>query len=442
MSIIRHLRARLRRPPPLTPWVPPARIVGPCLSQRVGYRPQNSRYASSPRPDGTVATLLHLETEPVWVRLLFVNDQPEPWMVDGAAIAPTASFGDGVTPLDADGRPDETSWHRVTFEAGGAESEPMLDPPLATRPLVVPGNPRDASRPVHAWSDWVPVRALPRRDGGFGFLLLVRSFSRGLLRFAGCVGKPDASIGRLHAGFFADGDATGGPAAFARNDTLLACHGVQYIAAIPAATVVGVGDSITTSSCTTGEMSGAGFRACAMVSTPERPVSWVNEGFPGRNSLGFATTGLWTVNAFRPQIAIIQAWTPNEPWTAEMADLAFHRAMAVADAVRNRGGVPILTTATPGLGDHPEAEPFRRASNERIRALTKHGWLVLDNDALWGTGDNPNRFQPRFDAGDGMHPNDGACQRSAGALAPMMRAVLDGGDGVGGGMSIRQGSVE
>jgi hypothetical protein len=46
-----------------------------------------------------------------------------------------------------------------------------------------------------------------------------------------------------------------------------------------------------TSSCTTGQSSGFDIRAYAIVSTPQLPVSFVNEGYPGRNSIGFCSCG-------------------------------------------------------------------------------------------------------------------------------------------------------
>lgn len=395
------------------------------LSQRYGYRLQNSRFASAPGPNQTLASLIHLDCEPCFIRLLYVNDQAEPWTVDGAAVAASAARGDGVTPVGPDGRPDPGLFRRVSFAGRGADTPLALDPPAPVASLTVPGNPHDVGRPVQAWSDWLPVAALGRRDGGAGFLILVRTFARGLSRFAASTGGPDKALGRLHAGFAADGDASdGAPAAFTRNDRLFACHGVQIVSPQPGATVLGIGDSIMGSSCTTGEMSGFGVRACAMVSTPAQPVSYVNEGFPGRNSLGFCTTGLWAVAAFRPQVALIQPWTRNEPWTRAMADLAFARAMAVADAVRQQGGVPVLTTAAPSPSEDRDAEAARQTTNARVRGLAPQGWPILDTDQLWSQGGTPGRFRPGYDAGDGLHPNDRACADAAALLAPLLSRLI------------------
>ena len=377
-----------------------------------------------------MGTLLHLDAEPTWIRLVYVNDGPEPWTVDAAAVAATSALGDGFVPVSADGQADQAGWRPVTFASGGRDSQPDLRGDAAAQTsLVVPGTPPGHDGvPVHVLSDWMPVKTLPRQDGGPGWLLQVRTFSHGAMRFAASVGRPDPAIGRLHRGFWVAGDATRGgtdqeptPA-----DRMFACHGVQFLSPVAGATVIGIGDSIIASSCTTGEMSGFGIRACAKLSRPGFPVSYVNEGFPGRNSFGFASTGLWAIETLRPQVAIIAPWSQNEPWTAAMADLSFARAVALMDAARRNGCAPILTTTAPVFQDHPDADEFRRATNERIRAAGRNGVPVLDIDALWGTGATPNTYRPGYDCGDHTHPNDRACAAAADVLAPMLRRLLEG----------------
>ena len=400
------------------------------LSQRYSYRLQNSRFASPPEPGRTISTLLHLEAEPIWVRLIFVNDGPDPWTIDAASIAPTAAVGNGYAPIDAGGAVDPSAWRRVTFEAGGGDSQPALAPSGDARTtLAVPGFPGDG-RPVrHVFSDWVPITALPRRDGGFGWLLQVRTYSRGSMRFAASAGGPDAAIGRFHRGFSAPGNQAGGEEGGPPDpaDRMFACHGVQYLSPTPGLSVIGIGDSIIQSSCSTGEISSFGIRACVALSNPARPVSYVNEGFPGRNSLNFCANGLWGIEALRPQVAIIAPWSQNEPWTIEMADIAFGRAVAVMDAARRHGCVPILTTTAPVFVRHPEADAIRRRTNDRVRAVGRGGIAVLDVDAIWGTGSCPNAYRPEYDADDQTHPNDRACAAAAKVLAPMLTRIIDRG---------------
>jgi hypothetical protein len=110
---------------------------------------------------------------------------------------------------------------------------------------------------------------------------------------------PDRAIGRLHAGFCADGNLTTSPWTAPQTNAVnaFAVRGVQYISPALGATVVGIGNSIMTSSCTTGQSSGFGIRACAIVSTPHFPVSYFTRAIPGAIREG------WRRARRRPRIA-------------------------------------------------------------------------------------------------------------------------------------------
>ncbi|MCL2385201.1 MAG: SGNH/GDSL hydrolase family protein, partial [Alphaproteobacteria bacterium] len=186
----------------------------------------------------------------------------------------------------------------------------------------------------------------------------------------------------------------------------------------------GVGDSIIHSSCTRGELSGFGVRAAVMLSRPGIRVSYVNAGYPGRNSLGFLWNGDWMVRHLRPQVVLIQTWSQNESWDELTAELAFARAVALADQTRRQGGEPILVTAAPVFADNPEADRHRMNNVNRVRTAGAHGMRVLDLDQLWGTGTSPNAYRLDLSAGDGMHPNDTGCIVAAEALLPILRECL------------------
>jgi len=395
------------------------------LSNRFSFRLQNSHYVNWPTASQTLTTLLHLEAQPCWVRLVYFNDQDTPWTVDGAALAVSAAVGDGHTPINAVGVADLSLWQRVTFKNGGLDVDPLSQVEGETYTLTLPPNPPGSERPVFAFSDWLPIAPLARRGRGFGWLLLVRSYSDQFLRISSG-GLPDRAIGRLHAGFCADGNLTTSPWTAPQTNAVnaFAVHGVQYISPALGATVVGIGDSIMTSSCTTGQSSGFGIRACAIVSTPHLPVSYFNEGYPGRNSSGFCGCGTWVIQHLKPQAALIQTWSGNEPWTRQMADLSFARAMAVADTARRNRCVPILVTPAPVFGTNPEAEAHRQHNRALARAATQHGGYLLDLDTLWGTGATPNTYRRGYDWGDQMHPNDAACAAAARVLAPMLQQIL------------------
>jgi hypothetical protein len=378
-----------------------AAAVGPV--RRLSYRLQCGRFADAPAAARTITTLLHLEAAPGRVRLVYGNDRPAPYRLDRVAVAATAAFDRSGRPIGADGRPDETLWRAATF--GGVDS---LSVPAAG----------ECGLPALAFSDWIDLDSPPARAGGA--LLLVAGFSSGVLRCAEG-GRPARRIGRLHASFVSPGSAAG---AVTRADRLFACFGVQYECAVAGVTVVGIGDSIMQSACSAGGVSGFGFRACAMISTPQRPVSYVNQGFPGRNTLLFCAAGRADIVALRPQIALIQTWSQNEPWTQAQADLAFARALDLAEVARRHGCVPLLVGPGPQFAPHPAEDVFRRSNVERLRAAAGDGFAVLDLDALWGSGATPNAYRPRFDSGDGAHPNDAACEAAARALAPMLLRML------------------
>lgn len=413
-----------RQPPLRTPI-----LRDPALSGRLAYRPQNSRYTALPFADHTLSSLMRLETRPSWVRLLYFNDEPSPWRLDGAAVALTARIGDGCTPVSTDGQPDHGLWQRVTFQAAidGQDLDPIEQEGAQAFAIDLPPNTRETGRPALIVSDWVPLTG-PERSDGPGALLLIRSHSSGRVRYSGSVGQPDPAIGQVHRGHWFPGNTTIPPFAgeATPDDTIFACYGVQTISPVQGATVIGIGDSIMHASCSTGELSGFGIRACTAISMPSRPVSYVNEGYPGRNSTGFCWNGAWMIRHMKPQVALIQTWTQNEEWTRAAADAAFARAIALVDLARRHGCVPILTTAAPVFATQPEFDTYRHENVQQVRAAGRSGIHVLDLDALWGNGGTPNAYREAAGCGDGMHPSDAGCDDAARTLAPMLEAILAG----------------
>lgn len=391
-------------------------------SYRLAYRLQNSRFESTPQPNVTLDSLFHLPSEPCLVRLIYANDQDTSWRIDAASIAsvaaPTVSGGEDKAAV---------RWQTVTFGHQGRDSDPTDAVESAAGALDLPANRRQPGQPVMLLSDWVPVQAAVRSDGGQGFLLRVRTYAHGHIRYSGSVGIADPILSQCSGGFWIDGDATNGRMDSERrvSDRIFACHGIQYVSATPGATIVGIGDSIMHSSCTTGELSGFGIRAAVRLSRPDCPVSYVSEGYPGRNSLGFLTCGRWDIEHLRPQAALIQTFSQNEPWTGEAADIAFARALELADFATRRGCVPILTTPAPTCEREGEAEVHRRRTVDRVRSLKQTGAAVLDLDAIWGTGDTPNRYRADCGCGDTWHPSNAGCAKAADHLVPMLQLLLD-----------------
>ncbi len=390
----------------------------PLPSQILSYRLQNGHYSSAGGWGRTFSSQYQLESPPNRVRLIWFNDTTGPITIDAAAVAPTSGPHDGMVPLDADGAAAPGLWRPVTF-ADAAPGQPH-------GPLTIQADPVSDGQPSVAVSDWIDVAGMARRDGGAGAFLLVRSYSRGLLRFSPD-GPPDVAVGQAYRAGWSDGNGAAPPYALASvhpDPSLHACYGLQYVAGVPGISVIGIGDSIMQSLRTTHSVSGFGVRACAMLSTPQRPVSYFNEGYSGRKSVDFATDGLRDLALLRPQVALIQAWSENDSWTRAAADASLDLARRVVDATRQVGGAPILVTAAPVFRNKPAAEVFRRRSNDAVRAMAGPSLPVLDLDAIWGTGSDPNAYRTQYDSGEATHPNDAAAVAAATALSLVLQKII------------------
>src|SRR5262249_56130505 len=95
----------------------------------------------------------------------------------------------------------------VAFNHGGLDVDPVMQAAGDVYALTLPAVPEGSDRPVFGFSDWMPVAPLARHDRGFGWLLLVRSYSDQFVRISSG-GSPHRAIRRLHAGFCADGNLT------------------------------------------------------------------------------------------------------------------------------------------------------------------------------------------------------------------------------------------
>lgn len=364
-------------------------------------------------PGSTVATLWNLETPPLRVRLVYFNFTQGRRTIDAACVATSTAPNDGCNPAGPDGTTDHARWQPVTFPgSGGSTPEP-------SRVLTLDRNPNGSPAMPHcAVSDWITTEPVKRIDGGAGALLMVRTYSRGQLP---CVSWHPAS--GLHAGikrdlrsYLFDGDRAADPGTIVPGPLApqVAPFAVEYVGAIPGVTVIGIGDSILSSQCTSGRISGPGLRACAALSTPELPVSWINEAYAGRRSEHFHQNGIAAILLHRPQIALIQCWSGNDGESLADAQTAFDRSLLVADVALRHDCTPVLLTAAPCLHGKPQVEASRAASNAQVRAMAARGFHVLDLDQRWGTGSSPNAYQRQYWA-DSVHPND----RAAGALAEM-----------------------
>lgn len=398
-----------------------ARADSAKLVHVLSLRPQNGPIKRSD-PDTTTSTLYNLDAAPEWVRLVYLADSTA-YSIDGAAIAMTGAVHDSVTPVDSRGQPSNALWQRVTFDSDGDDSPPGPAHAARAYSLAVP-----MRRPaIIGFSDWIKVSPMPRSDAGYGFLMLVRAYSKAGLCTPSLLWEqmPNQQINRAFASSHARGNASIAPWDFApERDVVTASFGLQFVTRQPGATVVGIGDSIM--SPPEGKSIPYAMRACALVSRPDRPVSYVNNGRGGALFEDYLPSGAMTIKSLKPQIAVIQAFTSNDPMTMDAADHAFEGAMRVAAVARAAGCEPIIATDSPEPQISAAAEAVRQHSLARVRGLASRGYRVLDLDALWGAGGGSDGWKQGY-AGDRWHPANPASVAAAQVLAPMFEQILRGG---------------
>jgi hypothetical protein len=331
-------------------------------------------------------------------------------------------MGDGFTPCNADGKPDMSLWKRVTFSGGDAGTPPRAAGSRASETTDIGGDASWGKNPgPSTFSDWIPVQPLDRKDGK-GSLLLVRTFSRGQFRnqFARYQKIGGDAVGRLYAGFSSPGDGTQAPWSFTGTASEIpAALAIQYHTQVPGASVMFAGDSILAPPYALG----IGLRACALASTPQLPVSVINQAKLGGKTEEFLSSARRALEWSRPQILVLQLWSGNDKViTDETTDATFSEAMSLVSFGLKNQCAPILVT-TPPVPHFPAQEPFRQRSNAQIRAAASKGLTLLDLDKLWASETAPNTFRAGYTQ-DQMHGTDAACDLAARALAPLIVKLL------------------
>lgn len=374
-------------------------MLGPRRSQRFFNHPFGDLPA-----DRSFVLVQTLEGPCERIRLVYANDQPEPYQVTSAAIA-MAQEGSA-----------QIFWSPVTFNAAGQDLR-LPSPPGGVRTLEVPASP-NASRPVLVYSDWIsPIGggAQPSRLP----VLICRSYlaqgGRAVIPVAANMASFNAEpshFGRQIWGFNQPGDAVDAAASLteAQPHPYIVPHMVQSISRLPGATLFCVGDSLTRGQGGTSQHSPWGLRAAARLSRPGRPVSFVNAGWSGQVSADFLATGAAQLAAIAPEITCIAPYSPNNVFQADesaaTADAAYYAALDLAKSVRQSGGIVVLSTPLPWVSASPDHHKIRQGIVDRVRALGATGMAVLDFDRALSTGGDRPGLRAEFDSGDGLHPND------------------------------------
>lgn len=280
----------------------------------------------------TFLTIVPLEADFVAVRVAYANCFGFSVKISSVSVYPSESYG--IAPeTDRNGgqavavKPIQTAGsfcagHPVYFRNEGSSA----DFPIRSLELPAdPQNPNNLFKPhTYRWSEWTDCRSVRRSDGGLQPLLFIYT----------TIGSADAAFvpsqlsalntggyarERYHYGLaaysvgadFSD-DPTGtlycgSPAGFGTWNPVVA---VQYRTVSAGIQVVAVGDSLSRAPTNDG-VSNAVWRACADLSTPQRPIALVNMALGGGNPSLYNPLTALNAPIIQPSIAVLQVITRN-----------------------------------------------------------------------------------------------------------------------------------
>jgi hypothetical protein len=405
----------------------------------------------------TWLTVLPLESHCCAARIGFANPFREPMPIIAAAIHPSASYNPvpGATvPGTSIGLPDGGApGSPVYFDRAGLDTA-WINGAGRARGLIIPGDPgntHDAPGPFTiVWSDWAPVRSIPRTDGGTQPLLfLYVALDRGAMATAGTGADPfayaasHACRGRVSVSLSsaASGDWTSNPAATAWHGATPAPAGngsqwglspvfcLQYLSLVPGIQGVISGDSLMSGP---GGPHGDGFsaapiRAAYDLSHLSRPVCMAHLACGGAGSAVYHETLLRNLEALRPSLLVLQPLSRNDGMVPARLDALLARLLMTCDRAEAEYGA---RTIFQGAYPIPSVDPANGGSADEVAlwhqvratlaAMRNAGMPVDDGAALIGDAAFPWRYAAGF-SDDGTHPNDAATE----TLTPEVRRLLE-----------------
>jgi lysophospholipase L1-like esterase len=204
----------------------------------------------------------------------------------------------------------------------------------------------------------------------------------------------------------------------------VAFHSLQFRSTVANATVLGIGDSITSGFAGTVQQNNWGWRAVNALRSAGVRASWLNGGHNGQTTTQFLARGKSLAAAAKPQVAIYSAFSPNDGVpTLALINTAWANVLDFLDWASTNRIVPVVTTPVPwGTLTGPQ-DAFRVQLRDRVLGLRAQGVDVIDFDAATSTQASPARWLPGMGDGD-KHPIDAGHAAMATAVQAVLAAIL------------------
>jgi hypothetical protein len=353
----------------------------------------------------TFEIVIELESPAEAIRIGIANVAPEPYTLQGIAVAEASAEQPWIA------RPG-SEWRYLGFGGGG--TAPSLRAP---QPVTVPGNRVAATGatnvPAILWSDWLAYRTTAGARPRMLFRVLVPPQQLAL----SLVGWPERTqealpsfpprlrMGReLPGDFVTDPRPRPPPGIKAQFVPLLA---VQYRSAAPGIQIVVDGDSHPSQWHTFAQL------AAMELSAPARPIAVWNVSWGSGSSRIFWPIMEMAIDLAPPSISVIEGWTANDGPKPEAWEHYLQEVQQSVEHTRRVGGIPIVLAGMPrkmfGTPVLPQWQQYNRDLARRLPDA-----LIFDPDPVVEDPDQPGDWRAQF-TGDRIHPN--AAANAAMALA-------------------------
>ena len=216
-----------------------------------------------------------------------------------------------------------------------------------------------AAQPTYVMSDPIPLESLPRSDGGTLPLLNIRTFistgSNLLSNVKTAAFNANRVGGRQTHDYLVQGSnaiGTASPTLNAVDAGFNPVIGIRFLSRTKGLTIMAAGDSLTQGQYTTSDFNAWGLKAAEILSTPQLPVSFANEGVGGQTTDVFTARALKAISLYNPDVVLVSPWSPNNLEGSSGAARAgmFGQAQITAAAVESAGGTGVIVSTFPWSG--------------------------------------------------------------------------------------------
>ena len=287
----------------------------------------------------------------------------------------------------------------------------------ATGALTVPAGGGTAANPGFLLTPKIPLKSIPRNDGGRYPLIYARCFFQtgnttyvyvnGGTYLAAANWAPYSEGHTILSASIAGDQVTtpgGWVSGGVNTNPLLTLSGFVFTYDYPMISIAGVGDSIMEGDWSTVVYDAPfGFKAVSRLNAAGKRVSWINAGMSGQLIGPINVRGKALIDAVAPSIIIISSYTINSPVTTQADwDAQWYYVMDLAAYQVSKGGQVLIMTPWVNNGFSAPTDAIRQIQRSRV---INSGYPYADVESATSNGAVPAQWKSGMNF-DNTHPLD------------------------------------